>query len=235
MASSVFAPTGAPRIKDDTARGDFIAKTYGHVAAAFGLFLALELLLFMSGIAKAMGDAIAGNRFLWFLVLGGVMLVSSLATSAAHNVADIGKQYKGLGAMAAIKAVMFAPLLYWALVPENGESTIATAGVVTLLGVGGLSAVAYTTRKDLSFLRPIVSFGMVLALIAIVGGLIFGFNLGLWFSVIMVGLAGARILHLTQDIIRRYPEDAYVGAAVQLFASYMLMFWYVLRIFMQRN
>ena len=28
----------------------------------------------------------------------------------------------------------------------------------------------------------------------------------------------------------RYPSDAYVGASVQLFASVMLLFWYVLRL-----
>jgi FtsH-binding integral membrane protein len=30
--------------------------------------------------------------------------------------------------------------------------------------------------------------------------------------------------------MRRYPAEAYVGAAVQLFASVMLLFWYVLRL-----
>ena len=30
--------------------------------------------------------------------------------------------------------------------------------------------------------------------------------------------------------MRRYPAEAYVGASVQLFASVMLLFWYVLRL-----
>ena len=76
---------------------------------------------------------------------------------------------------------------------------------------------------------------MVLALVAIVAGVIFGFNLGTWFSVGMVGLAGAAILYDTSNIIRRFPEDKHVGAALQLFASVALMFWYVLSLFLSRD
>ena len=69
----------------------------------------------------------------------------------------------------------------------------------------------------------------------LVDQLLFGFELGTWFSVAMVGLAGAAILYDTSNILRNYPEDRYVGAALQLFASVALMFWYVLRIFMSRD
>jgi FtsH-binding integral membrane protein len=61
---------------------------------------------------------------------------------------------------------------------------------------------------------------------------IFGFQLGTWFSVAMVGLAGAAILYDTSRIIHDFPEDRHVAASLQLFASVALMFWYVLRLFM---
>ena len=48
----------------------------------------------------------------------------------------------------------------------------------------------------------------------------------------MVGLAGAAILHDTSNVLHHFPEDRYVGAALELFASVALMFWYVLRLFM---
>jgi FtsH-binding integral membrane protein len=51
----------------------------------------------------------------------------------------------------------------------------------------------------------------------------------------MIGLAGASILYKTQEIFRHFPEQAYVGAAVQLFASLMTLFWYVLRLLSGRN
>jgi FtsH-binding integral membrane protein len=69
----------------------------------------------------------------------------------------------------------------------------------------------------------------------IVAGAIFGFALGTYFSVAMVALAGASILYDTSNVLHHYPEDRYVGAALQLFASVAMMLWYVLRIFLSRR
>jgi hypothetical protein len=84
-------------------------------------------------------------------------------------------------------------------------------------------------------MRGVLMWGGILALVAIVGGISFGFELGTWFSVAMVGLAGGAILYDTSNVLHHYPEDRYVGAALQLFASVALMFWYVLRLFMSRD
>ena len=108
---------------------------------------------------------------------------------------------------------------------------IKSATVVTLTGFAGLTFVAFTTRKDFSFLGGMLRWGGIVAILAIVGGVLFGFQLGTWFSVAMVGLAGAAILYDTSNIINNFPEDRYVGAALELFAAVALMFWYVLRIF----
>ena len=69
----------------------------------------------------------------------------------------------------------------------------------------------------------------------IASSLIFGFELGTFFSVAMVGLAGASILYDTSNVLHHYPEDRYVGASLELFSSVALMFWYVLRLFMGRR
>ena len=86
--------------------------------------------------------------------------------------------------------------------------------------------------QTFSFLGALLRWGGIVALLAIVGAVLFGFQLGTWFSVAMVGLAGAAILNDTSNIIRNFPEDRYVAAALQLFSSVALMFWYILRIFM---
>ena len=62
--------------------------------------------------------------------------------------------------------------------------------------------------------------------------MIFGFELGTWFSVAMVAFAGAAVLYDTSNVLHHYPEDRYVAASLQLFTSVALLFWYVLRIFM---
>ena len=112
---------------------------------------------------------------------------------------------------------------------------IQSAAGVTLLGSVGLVATAMITRKDFSFLRGMLVWVGMLALVAIVGSILFGFHLGTWFSVAMIGFAGAAILYDTSNIMLHYPSDKYVAAAMALFASIALMFWYVLRLFMSRD
>jgi FtsH-binding integral membrane protein len=86
-------------------------------------------------------------------------------------------------------------------------------------------------KSDFSALRPFLYWGGVVALLLIVAALVFGYRLGTWFSVGMIALAGASILYDTSKVVRRYPRDQYVAAALSLFASVGMMFWYVLRLF----
>ena len=117
----------------------------------------------------------------------------------------------------------------------TGFELIQQAALITLMLFGGITGVALTSKKDFSFLRGIIVMGGFIALGLIVAGMLFGFNLGLWFSVGMVFLAGASILYETSKLKDVYTPNQYVGASLQLFASIMLMFWYVLRILMSRK
>jgi uncharacterized protein len=215
---------------DDVTRGDFIVRVYQHLLVAIGAFIVFEALLINLGAAEAMWDFFAGNGGAWLLLLGGFMIVNWLATGAAHDILNPSRQYAGLFGMAAAQALIFAPFLHYFFEVRDEASTVAAAAIITVAGFAGLSAVAYVTRRDLSFLRPILLWGGVSALVLIGAAVLFGLELGIWFSVAMIALAGASILYQTQTILRRYPEGAYVGASVQLFASVMLLFWYVLRL-----
>ena len=114
---------------------------------------------------------------------------------------------------------------------QSDTSPEASAAQATLGGFFLLTAVVVTTRKDFSFLRTFLVWGGIVALAVIVCAVLFSFNLGTWFSVAMVLLAGGSILYTTSSIMRDYPEDAYLSAAIQLFAAVALLFWYVLRLF----
>lgn len=222
--------------RPEAVRAEFMTKVYQHLIAAIVAFMGIEVLLFATGIAEGVYNFVAGSGAAWLLILGGFMLVSWLATSASHDILNPSRQYGGLFGLAAAEALIFAPVLHFFFrVQGGGESTVWAAAFISALGFAGLSAVGYTTRKDLSFLRPILMWVGVSALVLIVGAVAFGFNLGVWFSVAMITLAGASILYQTQTILRRYPEEAYVGAAVQLFASVMLLFWYVLQLLGSRE
>ncbi len=216
---------------DDTARGEFIVRVYQHLLVAVGAFIAFEALIINLGLAEAMWDFIAGQSYTWLLILGGFMVVNWLATSAAHDVLNPSRQYLGLFGMAAAEALIFAPFLYYFFnVVEGGTATVVAAALITVVGFAGLTTVAFVTRRDLSFLRPLLLWGFVCSLVLILAAVLFGLELGIWFSVALIALAGGSILYQTQTILRRYPYEAYVGASVQLFASVMMLFWYVLRL-----
>lgn len=227
------APAYAVAFRDEATRADFVVKVYQHLILALVSFVTVEALFLQLGVAEKVYDLIAGSSGAWLLVLGGFMLVSWLATTAAHDLRDTGKQYAGLFALVVAEALIFAPFLYYLFEIRSEESTVWAAAAVTGAGFAGLSAVAYTTRKDLSFLRPLIMWGFVVGLVLIFAAFLFGLDLGVWFSVAMIGLAGASILYQTQTVLKSYPPEAYVGGAVQLFASVMLLFWYVLRLFSQ--
>jgi hypothetical protein len=212
-------------------RAKFIVRTYAHLFAAILAFALIETALFQLELALPIAQAMLGTS--WLLVLGGFMVVSWLATHAAHTATSKVAQYAALGGFVLAEAIIFVPLLVMAQAVAPGA--IQSASLVTFIGFAGLTAVAFQTRKDFSFLGGLLRWGFIVALILIIAGAIFGFNLGTFFSVAMVGLAGGAILYDTSNVLHHYPTDRHVGAALQLFASVALMLWYVLRIFMSRD
>lgn len=232
MHSSEALRSAAPvaALGTDT-RASFISRTYAHVALAILGFTALESYLFSSGIAATIAIRILSVN--WLFVLGAFMVVGWLASHVAHRVESKPLQYAALAGFVVAEALIFLPLLYVAVQTE--PAVIESAAGVTLLGTAGLTAVAFITKRDFSFLRGILVWGGILAIVAIVGSVLFGFHMGTWFSVAMIGFAGAAVLYDTSNILHHYPHDRHVAAALELFASIALMFWYVLRLFMSRE
>jgi uncharacterized protein len=211
-------------------RSQFIWKCYAHVIGAVLAFAAISAYLFTTGISERIAAPMLGN---WLLVLGAFMLVGWGASHAAHRVQSTGAQYAALAVFVFAEAIIFAPLLYIAELKAPG--TIDSAAGVTVLGSVGLIATAMITGKDFSFLRGLLVWGFFVAIAIIIAGVLFGFELGTWFSVAMIGFAGAAILYDTSNILHHYPQDKYVAASLQLFASVALMFWYVLQLFLSRE
>ncbi|MEX2125507.1 MAG: Bax inhibitor-1 family protein [Woeseia sp.] len=211
-------------------RSNFIWKCYVHVVGAILAFAAIEMYFFQSGIAAAIAAPMLNN---WLMVLGAFMLASWGASHVAHRVQSKNAQYAALGAFVVVEALIFAPILY--IADATAPGVIDSAAGVTILGTIGLVATAMITRKDFSFLRGLLVWIGILALVGIVASVFFGFELGTWFSVAMIGFAGAAVLYDTSNIMHHYPEDKYVAASMALFASIALMFWYVLRLFMSRD
>ncbi|RMH17202.1 MAG: permease [Acidobacteria bacterium] len=216
---------------DRRSRAVFINRTYSHLFGAMILFTAIEVVLFKTGLAATLTRAMLGVS--WLLVLGGFLVVSWLASRVAASARSLGAQYAALVAFVAAEALIFVPMLY--LAEWQAPGVIQSAALVTMLGFGGLTVVAFATGKDFSFMGSTLGWMGVVVLVGIAAAVIFGFNFGTWFSVGMIAFAGAAILYDTSNVLHHYPEDRYVAASLALFASVALMFWYVLRLFMSRD
>jgi FtsH-binding integral membrane protein len=229
--SQPYSPGVAVSDLDEQSRGRFVSRTYGHLFGAMMAFLLIEVFLFKTGLAETMARAMLGVS--WLLVLGGFMVVSWLASRTAHLAVSRMAQYAALAGYVVAESIIFVPLLY--IADRMAPGAITSAAAVTFVAFAALTAVVFLTGKDFSFLRGILCWGGIIALVLIVAGVIFGFQLGTFFSVGMVALAGAAILYDTSNVLHHYPEDRYVAASLELFASVALMLWYVLRLFMSRR
>jgi len=217
---------------DETTRGDFVVRVYQHLLGAIAAFAGIEAIFLNTPIAEGIHDFVArGGGLTWLLVLGGFMVGQWIVTNASMDLLNPQRQYQALLGSATLYAVLFAPMLhYFFRVADDGATSVAAAGLITAMAFSGLTLVAFVTRKDLSFLRPIVMYGFVAALVLIVAAALFGLSLGVWFVLGMIVLSGVAILYQTQTIIREFPVAAHVGAALALFSSVMTLFWYVLQL-----
>lgn len=215
----------------DDAKVAFYKKTYTHLAGAVLLFILVETLFFQIPPIVNFALSLTGG-YSWLLLLGGFMFITNYAEKMSMKSGNIKQQYIGLVLYVIAEAFIFIPLIFIAMsIAESGGGNILyQAAVLTLSLFTGLSAVAFFTKKDFSFLKSALTIGFFIALGLIVAGTIFGFNLGLWFSVGMVILASGSILYQTSNMIHNYNENQYVGASLGLFASLVLLFWYILSI-----
>ncbi|MEA1848600.1 MULTISPECIES: Bax inhibitor-1 family protein [Chryseobacterium] len=216
----------------DIEKADFYKKTYLHVALAILAFIGVETVL-LQVVPDQLIFAMFAQRYIWLLIIGVFWIASVLATKWSLSLSK-STQYFGLGFYILLEAVIFLPLIKIATL-YTGPQVIFQAAMLTIAMFSGISFVAFTSKRDFSFLRNIIVIGGFISLGLIVGGMLFGFNLGLWFSVGMVILASATILYQTSKLKDSYSTNQYVGASLQLFASIMLLFWYILSILMSRR
>ena len=233
-------------------RAMFIRRTYAHLAGAILAFVALET-LFFAALRPLMGSMQFDQMMIGFFRTPGAFLIlmvafmgaSYLARYWATNGGSVGMQYAGLGLYVVAQAIIFVPLLYVAIfwsdqwggaTRTSGIELVGQAGILTMCLFAGLTTTVFITRKDFSFLGPIIVIASYIALGVILCAILFPGSLGglgLWFSLAMIVLAAAAILYDTSNIMLHYRTDQHVAASLSLFASVALLFYYVLMALMQ--
>ncbi len=214
----------------DTERAGFIRRTYLHLAGAIGAFALVETAFIQSGVAASFLALLKNNSWTWLLVMGLFMVVSYVADRWAHSAISKEMQYAGLGLFVVAEAIVFMPIIY--LAQRYAPDILLHAGLLTAMLVGGITFTAFTTRKNFGFLGPILNIASWVALGVIVTSIVFGFTLGAVFSGLMVLFAGGAVLYSTSNIIHEYHTEQHVAAALGLFSSVGLLFFYILQFMM---
>lgn len=222
-----------PNFAAASARGEFIRKTYLNLAVALGVFVLLLVGLCSFEPAVELASVMLSSGGSWLVVLGAFMAVSWIANKWAFSASSLKMQYVGLYLYVAAEAVIFMPLIIVAKL--YAPDAIPQAAILTGALVLGLTAVVFITGTNFSFLKGILTIGSFVAMGLIVCALLFGFQLGTWFSLAMIAFASSAVLYYTSAVARDFGERQYVAAALCLFAAIALLFWYILQLLMSRR
>ena len=171
-----------PSLQHLQRRREFLIRTYGHLLAGVVAFVVLEMVYFATGLAEAIAGALLSVN--WLLVLGAFIVVAWMARGFAGSAGSRPLQYAGLAGYVVAESIIFVPLLWVADAMAPGA--IASAATLTILAFVGLTALVFVSGADSSFLRGLMWWGGIVALVTIVGAVLFGFGLApMWFSVAM--------------------------------------------------
>ncbi|MBA3539391.1 MAG: Bax inhibitor-1 family protein [Deltaproteobacteria bacterium] len=224
----------------------FIRLTYIHLFSAMLVFAGLLTMLFkvpvlFSKVSLPLTTFALSGRWNWGVILVAFMVVSWVADYWASHATSRTMQYVGLGVYVVAEALIFVPLLWIvqvktaAIIAKGGgdPNILRDSAIVTLAIFAALTASVVFSKKDFSWLRSGLAIAGAGATMLVVLSIVFGFNLGIVFSIAMVLLAAGYILYQTSQVLAHYDTANYVAAALALFSSVALMFWYVIRIFMR--
>ncbi len=211
-------------------KAGFIRRTYAHLAVALAALALIEYQLFAMGFGTKALALLSTSSWSWLVVMGLFMVVGVVADKFAQSNTSRELQYAGLALYVVAQAIVLLPLIAMATLYAPG--VLQNAVVITAALVAGITLVVFTTRKDFSFMGPALAIGGFVAFGIIVASILFGFQLGMMFSGVMILFAGGSVLYSTSNVLHTYREDQHVAASLALFSSVALLFWYVLQFLM---
>jgi FtsH-binding integral membrane protein len=218
----------------------FLRRTYAHLGGALLAWAGLTYVVFRyaTEFSFSFSKFALSGRWNWFLVIALFMATGFIAQKLARSSTSKGVQYLGLGLEVGAWTMLLQPVI-WVLFLKFGQSTttsplaiLGQATVITLAIFVGLTATVFVTKKDFSFLRGALTVGMFAALGVILASWMFGFSLGALFCGAMILLMAGYILYQTSLVMKEFPPTHHVAAALMLFGTVAMLFWYVLQLLM---
>ena len=196
-------PSSSTTVLDSSGTA-FLRRTYLHLLGAIVALVVVRGLPLLLGLALRVAQAILGTN--WLIILGGFAIATWLARSVAQQseldrgpVPGPRRLHRRLGDPARARPPRRAAQGGRRRHPDGSGHHAGR-----LLGADRASCIF--SKKDFSFLRSVVRWGGFCALGLIVASVLFGFNLGTFFTVAMIALAGASILLDTHNVLNHYPR-----------------------------
>ena len=205
-----------------------VGERMGFIRKVYALFFAATLFA-IGGVAlgffvPALMMAVAEHPYIsFFALMGGV-----LGAQAVRHVP--GVNLAALFGFTTMTGVIISPFMAWAA--YHNPASILQAGVLTVGIFGGLTAYVFISKKDFSFMRGMVTTGLIVVFLAgllnffIVGSSAFGFGIAAAALLLFSGF----VLYDTSNIIRRYPTNEYIAGALDLYLDAFNIFLALMRL-----
>ncbi len=206
-------------------RALFLRKTYSKLLIGVALFVSTILALPEVPFLRNAGI------WLWrgnYLIAMALLIGSGMAVRALARKVPLGMI--GYVAYAIFMGVFFGPLTLLA-----GPAVTKQVALLTVVIFSGLTAYVFLTKQDFSFLRGILTIGMVALAGCAVAGWAFGWQLGSWWAIAGVLLTAGYILYDTSNVLLHARTDESLPAAIELFTGVVWLFYYLLMLFMDRD
>ena len=208
--------TSSTQLADD--RISFLGKTYG--------MLAMCIAAGSAGAYLSMGFAFPQEHpfMMLFIMIGGIF-----AVQAVRHVK--GLNFVALIGFGAITGMAIAPLV--GMIAAKSPTLVTQAYLTTAVAFVALTAYTFISGRDFSFLKGFVWTGLVAMIVLGLSNYFFFESpiMALSISGIGVLLFSAFILYDTSNILRDYPNDEYISAALTLYLDVFLLFQNLLVMF----
>ena len=215
-------------LQQQTAAQASVAERMTFVRKVYALFFAATLFA-IGGVAIGLSFEplllFAFNHpwLMFFAMIGGVFGAEAVRHVPGVNLA-------ALFGFTTLTGVVISPLMYY--VALTNPASIWQAGLLTVGIFGGLTLYVFVSRKDFSFMRGMLFTGLIVLVVAgFANALIVGSSaLGFAVAAAVLLLFSGYVLYDTSNIIRRYPTNEYVAAALSLYLDAFNIFLALIRL-----
>ena len=205
-----------------------VGERMSFVRKVYALFF-LGTLFAIGGVALGflfppVMETAARHPFIAFFVMIGAVM----GAQAVRHVP--GVNLLALFGFTALTGVIISPFLFF--VRMTNPASLVQASVLTVGIFGGLTAYAFISKRDFSFLRGMLVTGLIVVILAgllnvfLVGSSALGFGVAAATLLLFSGY----VLYDTSNIIQRYPTNEYVAGALSLYLDAFNIFLALLRL-----